>query len=239
LKDQVVVITGAGTGMGRATAMRLAREGAAVCLVGRRAPLLNEVLENVRDHAPRSRSYPTDITVDAELHSLRDQLERDFEAVDVLIHSAGVIKLAPVETAPIEDFDWQYRTNVRAPFLLTQLLLPMLKARSGQIVFINSTTGLTAKPGVSQYSATKFALRAFADSLRDEVNKNAVRVLSLYPGRTRGPMQEALVEAEGKEYEPERMMRPEDVGDLVYCALNLPRSSEVTDLTVRPLSPPK
>jgi short-subunit dehydrogenase len=140
--------------------------------------------------------------------------------------------------APVEDFDQQYRINVRAPYVLTQALLPMLRSRPGQIVFINSSVGLRAKANVGQYAATKHALKAIADSLRDEVNKEGIRVLSVFLGRTATPMQAAIHEMEGRAYHAERLMQSDDVAAMVINALNLPRSAEVTDISIRPLRKP-
>jgi NAD(P)-dependent dehydrogenase (short-subunit alcohol dehydrogenase family) len=149
-----------------------------------------------------------------------------------------VISLGQLEVAPVEDFDWQYRINGRAPYALTQALLPMLRARRGQIVFINSSVGLGARANVGQYAATKHALKAIADSLRGEENADGLRVLSVFLGRTATPMQQAVHEMEGRAYHPKRLMRPEDVATVEINALSLPRSAEVTDISIRPLAKP-
>ncbi len=111
----------------------------------------------------------------------------------------------------------------------------MLRARRGQIVFINSWAGFNARAGAGQYAATKHALRAIADSLREEVNSEGLRVLSVFPGRTATPMQETMHAIEGKEYLPERLQQPEDVAAVVVNALLLPRTAEVTEIRMRPL----
>ena len=130
-------------------------------------------------------------------------------------------------------------TNVRAPYLLTRALLPSLRAAQGEVVFINSSAGLTARAGIAQYAATKHALKAIADSLREEVNPDGVRVLSVYPGRTATPLQARVHAEEGKAYLPERLVQPDDVASVVLNALTLPRSAELTDVIVRPrLKPP-
>jgi NADP-dependent 3-hydroxy acid dehydrogenase YdfG len=158
--------------------------------------------------------------------------------LDVLVHCAGSIALGPIATAPVEDLDHQYRTNVRAPYLLTQRLLPALTAARGQVVFINSSVVLAPRPHVGQYAATKHALRAIADTLREEVNPNGLRVLSVYPGRTATPLQARLHAVEGKPYAPDRLLQPSDVASVVVEALTLPRTAELTDLSIRPLSKP-
>jgi NAD(P)-dependent dehydrogenase (short-subunit alcohol dehydrogenase family) len=183
--------------------------------------------------------YQADLTLDNHIQELATCLKRDLDRLDVLVHSAGVIALGPIERAPIEEFDWQYRVNVRAPYALTQALLPLIKSCQGQVVFINSSVTLVnGRANLSQYSATKHALKAVADSLRDEVNVYGVRVISVYPGRTASPMQEAVREAEGKPYAPADLIQPDDVAALVLGALALPRTAEVTDIAVRPLRKP-
>lgn len=237
-QGQVAVVTGASSGIGRAIALGLAERGATLCLVGRRLRVLEAVAEEARASTSDARCYCADLTVDQDIQTLMACFQRDFGYIDLLIHSAGVISIGKVESTPVAELDCQYRTNVRAPYLLTQALLPMLRQRRGQIVFINSSVGLIARANVSQYAATKHALKAIADSLREEVNAEGVRVLSVYPGRTASPMQAAIHDMEGKAYHPERLMQPEDVATVVVNALSLPRSAEVTDISVRPMTKP-
>lgn len=235
LTDQVAVITGASSGVGKAIALELATQGAALCLVGRRVETLEGVAEQARARAPQVRCYQADLRLDEDIRQLAARLQQDFGRIDLLVHSAGVISLGRVETTPVEDFDWQYRTNVRAPYVLTQVLLPMLRPRQGQIVFITSSAGLGAKANVGQYAATKHALKAIAESLREEVNPDGLRVLNVFLGRTATPMQAAIYEMEGRTYHPERLLQPEDVATVVINALSLPRTAEVTDIHIRPL----
>jgi NADP-dependent 3-hydroxy acid dehydrogenase YdfG len=103
-------------------------------------------------------------------------------------------------------------------------------------VFINSSAGLNASANVGQYAATKHALKAVADSLRHEVNAEGLRVLSIYPGRTASPLQEAVFKMEEREYRSEMLIQPEDLAAVIINALALPRSAEVTDINVRPLT---
>jgi NADP-dependent 3-hydroxy acid dehydrogenase YdfG len=121
---------------------------------------------------------------------------------------------------------------------LTQLLVPALRRQQGQVVFINSSDGLSARGQVGPYSATKHALKALADSFRDEVNAEGIRVMSVYLGRTASPMQARIHAAEGKAYHPEYLLQPSDVATVVLNALCLPRTAEVTDLSIRPLRKP-
>lgn len=231
---QVAVVTGASSGVGKAIAKALASEGASLALVGRDLG----ALENAAPGGPGTiRCYEADLTDDADLARFTTQVVADFGRVDILIHSAGVFSMGLVESASLESFDLQYRCNVRAPFALTQSLLTSLVDHKGQIVFINSTAGLNAGAGVSQYAATKHALKALADSLRQEINSKGVRVLSVFLGRTATPMQESIRKQEGKPYDPTCFVQPADVAASVLHTLGLPRNAEIIDLTLRPMKP--
>ena len=111
----------------------------------------------------------------------------------------------------------------------------MIKKRKGQIAFINSTQGLQAKARVGQFAATQHALKAIADSLRDEVNADGVRVFSVYPGRTATPRMEAIFTMERREYKPELLLQPGDIAEVVVNTLMMPLTAEVTNITIRPL----
>ena len=238
-KNRIAVVTGASSGIGKLIASSLAERGASVCLLGRHREKLDAVIATMLLPSSTKRGYEVDLSVDKDILDVTEKIKRDFGQIDMLVHSAGDFSMGEVAHAHIEDFDRLYRVNVRAPYLLTQILLPLLKESKGQVVFINSTAGLNARAKVSQYAATKHALKAIADSLREEVNADGVRVLSVYPGRTATPMQAAVHELEGKAYRPELFMRPEDVAAMVVSALGLPRSAEVTDIMVRPFVKPK
>jgi NADP-dependent 3-hydroxy acid dehydrogenase YdfG len=233
--NQIAVVTGASSGIGKAIALGLAAQGASLCLVGRELKTLEAIAEIARSTSPKVLSYRGDLTLDEDIRELTMCLQQDFGQIDLLVHSAGVISMGKLENAPVEDLDLQYRANVRAPYLLTQALLPMLKSCRGQIVFINSSVVLSARANVGQFAATQHALKAIADSLREEVNADGVRVLSVFPGRTATPRQAALYKLEGREYHPELLLQPEDVAAVVINALGMPRTAEVTNINIRPL----
>jgi NADP-dependent 3-hydroxy acid dehydrogenase YdfG len=235
LNHQTAVVTGASSGIGAAIALCFAEEGAKLHLIGRNSVALEAVAQRARTNSPRVLTYRVDLNIDEDLEKLKIDLKRDCEGMDILVHSAGVIALGPLERASLADFDWQYRTNVRAPYALTQALLPMLRAQHGSIIFINSSAGLNTRANISQYSATKHALKAVADSFRAEVNADGIRVLSVYPGRTASPQQAAIHKAEGKTYSPELLMQPADVARIVVDALKVNITAEVTDISIRPM----
>jgi len=235
LKNHVAVVTGASSGIGKAIALALAQNRAEVCLVARRREALDAVAREAQGNGTRSHVCCTDLTSDKDIQSLREHLESGPGRVDILILCGGAISHGPLEKAPLAEFDLMYRSNLRGHYALTQALLPLLRKQHGQIVFINSSAGLRSPASVGQFSATQHALRAVADSLRDEVNPDGIRVLSVFPGRTATPRMAALFEKERRPYRAELLMQPEDVASMVVHALSLPRTAEVTDISMRPL----
>jgi NAD(P)-dependent dehydrogenase (short-subunit alcohol dehydrogenase family) len=235
---RTAVVTGAGSGIGRATAIGLAREGARVVGVGRNEPRLQSAAAEADGAAGRIEAFEADLMTDEGIQDVASRLAEECAVLDILVHSAGVHAIGSVASTPIEELDRQYRTNLRAPYLLTQALIPMLKAADGQIVFLNSSTVRRAVAGLGAYAASKHALRGLADALRQELNPLGIRVLSVYPGRTAGPMQEALHRLEGRPYRPDRLLQPDDVAATIMDVLSLPRTAEVTDLHIRPMLKP-
>lgn len=238
LSGKVAVITGASSGVGQSIALALANEGADVVLLGRRSGLLRVLARECSKSGGRAIPYKVDLLKDSGVRQVTGKILRDFGVVDILVHSAGVISRAHLTAASLSDFDRQYRCNVRAPFALTRLFLSTLSERQGQIVFINSTAGLAASAGISQYSATKHALKALADSFREELNPLGVRVLSVYLGRTATPMQAKVHAWEGQDYHPDRLIQPDQVAESVVATLVLGREAEVTDIRIRPMYKP-
>ena len=235
LSGKVAVVTGASSGIGRAIGLELAAHGVVLALVGRHQDRLDEAVSAAREKTGSVHAFRADLSSEHEVGRLAIAFEPQLGQVDVLVHSAGVMSQGRTEDAPLDALDEQYRTNVRGPYVLTQRLLPGLRAQRGQIVFVNSTVSLAARAGVGQYAATQHARKALADSLRDEVNPDGVRVLSVYPGRTATPLQKRIFAVEGREYRPELLLQPEDVASVIVHCLRLPPTAEVTNLTIRPL----
>lgn len=233
LAGKTAVITGATSGIGKAIALALASDSAAVHLVGRDPAALRKAKTAARNLGADARSHCADLASRADIEKLAEELSAAIERLDLLVHSAGVFAMDRVEEAAIEDMDRQYAVNVAAPLALTKFLLPNLERARGQIVFINSSLGVSAKAGTAQYGATKHALKSIADSLRQEVNERGIRVLSVYPGRTATRMQETLCLREGRPYAPGSFLQPDDVASMVLSALRLRHTAEVTDIHIR------
>jgi NAD(P)-dependent dehydrogenase (short-subunit alcohol dehydrogenase family) len=232
------VLTGGSSGIGRAVALRLAGPGAVLHLPGRSTDRLEATRREIVAAGGQAVTDPLDLADADAVRSWARSLGLA-EGLDLLVHAAGTIRLGPLAEATDDDFERLFAVNVAAPFLLTRELLPALRRAGGQVAFVNSTSGRAAPGrGGGLYAASKHALRAMADALRCEENRLGVRVLSVFPGRTATPMQEAVVAFEGGAYRPERLLQPEDVAEALVHALSMPRTAEVTEVDLRPFQPP-
>lgn len=229
LNGAVALVVGGSGDIGRRIAVDLLTAGAEVFMMGRSVARLADppppdyVKHKCRFLAADMTDSDAIARVGAELASKR--------RLDILVLSAGTYQ----RSSEPEVFARQIAANLVGPYALIQQALPLLIEAKGQIVFINSTQALKATANVGQYAATKHALKAVADSLRDEVNAKGVRVMSLFLGRTAGERQRAIFAAEGRPYPPERLIQPSDISEVVLTLLRLPRTTEVTDIVLRPM----
>ncbi|MGH3612258.1 MAG: SDR family oxidoreductase, partial [Pseudonocardia sp.] len=202
----LALVTGATRGIGAAVARALAPGHD--LLLGGRDPA---ALERLSTELPGARPWPVELTDADALAAATAGIHR----LDVLVHCAGVGLLGTVADTPAEVWRRQFEVNVVAVAELTRLLLSALRAVRGRVILINSGSGLIAEPGWASYAASKFALRAFADSLRAEEARYGVRVTSVHPGRVDTDMQRAVVRHEGGEYRPETYLRTDSVAAAV------------------------
>lgn len=235
-EERIAVVTGASSGIGACIADRLGLEGYSTFLVGRDREALDRAASDAEDR-PGSRTWTisADLRQDEGLEKVTRRVREEADGVDVLVHSAGVYSRGELAEATAEEYESLFDTNVRARFLLTRELLPFLIRRGGQVVFVGSSLAHRAPGEVGLYAATMHADRAVAEALRDEVNEDGVRVLSVHLGRTDTRMQREVLAAEGRDYEPEYLMKPETVAEAVCGCLRLPRDAEVTEIRMRPM----
>ncbi|MFK4223259.1 SDR family oxidoreductase [Streptomyces sp. NPDC019890] len=223
------LITGAGSGIGAALTRRLHERGDELILLARDAGRAKEL----------AAQYEGARTLVADL-SDPDRISRSLgmqpmpDHLDSLLHIAGIVDLGPIAELRPRTWHQQLNANLISPAELTRLFLPQLRASQGHVLFVNSGAGLKAHAEWGAYAASKHGLKALADSLREEEHAGGVRVTSVYPGRTAGPMQAKVHSQEGKEYDASRWINPESVATTILTALDLPRDAEINDLTVRP-----
>lgn len=222
------LITGAGSGIGAAVADRLAERGDELILVARSSERAGDLAERW----PGARTVVADL---GDPESLAPAWPTDLDSLDSVVHSAGVVAVAPVTELSVADWQATLTVNTVAVAEVTRLALPALRAARGTVIVVNSGSGLRAGPGWAAYGASKFGARAFADVLREEEAEHGVRVTSVYPGRVATAMQESVHRQEGKEYDASRWIRPETVADSIVYVLDTPRDGTVSDLRIRPV----
>jgi NADP-dependent 3-hydroxy acid dehydrogenase YdfG len=216
------MITGASGGVGAAIAEALAPTHT-LMLAGRPSARLDAVAERFG-----ATTWPVDL---ADPDSFEATLEPIVE-LDVLVHNAGVAYPGRVAESTVDQWRSTLAVNVTGAVALTLELLPALRAVGGHVVFINSGAGLNASPGLASYSASKFALRGFADSLRND--EPSLRVTSIHPGRIATEMQEDLVAYEGRDYDPGQYLSPQTVARVTADAITAPPDGHVHEVILRP-----
>ncbi len=187
LRDEVVLVTGASSGIGAATAREFARYGAQVVLAARRVDALQAQVEAITNAGQRAVAVPTDLTDDKQIKRLIAQTQEQFGRIDVLVNNAGVGSLRSFASLNEEEIEQMMNVNLRGALLATHAVLPgMIERRHGAIISVASLAGIVAISPM--YSATKFGLRGFALSLRREVAKKGITVSVVSPGYIRTAM---------------------------------------------------
>jgi NAD(P)-dependent dehydrogenase (short-subunit alcohol dehydrogenase family) len=231
-RSKVVLVTGATSGIGAAIARAFARAGAQVFLTGRSRERVAAAARRI----PAGRLAGTalaDFASPEELQELVASVSRRLRRLDVLVHSAGEYSWTDVGNPDPAGLNRLFEINVRAPYLLTQGLLPLLERARGQIVVLNSSVVRSPGEGVAAYKSTQHAMLGLMDSLRQDLNRRGIRVSSIFPGRTATPRMRRIYAHEGKPYAPKLLMQPEEVAQLVVALTELPARIEVTDAHIR------
>jgi NAD(P)-dependent dehydrogenase (short-subunit alcohol dehydrogenase family) len=220
------LITGVSRGIGRAVADRLLADGHRVYGIVR-SPLSDSALtgQAVLDLAELS-EFPA---------ALAPMLESVTELAG-LVHCAGVVRPGRLAEAEPAAFTEQFAINVVAVAELTRLWLPALRAAAGTVLLVNSGSGLNARPPLSAYGMSKFALRGYAEALRQE--EPGIRVSTIYPGRTDTDMQRTVRAAEAGSYQPADYLRVGTVADVMVTVLLLPADATIPELVLRPAGQP-
>ena len=216
------MITGATGGLGFAIATAL-EPTHTLFLAGRPSDRLDQVAAEFG-----ATTWPIDLSDTAAIPAAVEPIVE----LDVLIHNAGVAFPGRVAESTVDDWRITMQVNVVGAVALTLELLPALRAAGGHVVFINSGAGINASPGLASYTASKFALRGFAQSLRSD--EPSLRVTSIHPGRIATQMQEGLVAYEGGDYDPSRFLSPQTVAKVVADVVNAPADADIHEVIVRP-----
>jgi NADP-dependent 3-hydroxy acid dehydrogenase YdfG len=244
LQETVALVTGASSGIGAATARRLAAEGAAVALLGRRRDNLEELAAAIRGDSGRALVLQADVASAEETSAAVERVAAELGRLDILVNNAGVMLLGPAMDAPIAEWERMVDVNVRGVLNVTHAALPHLARaaedaprRVADIVTISSTAGRVARPGSTVYSLSKFGVTAFSEALRQELIAKRVRVSVIEPGTVATELathlREEIREASRRQTEGIQPLLPEDIADTVAWIVTRDRRVAVNEILIR------
>lgn len=240
LEGKVAIVTGASSGIGEATAIALAQEGAKVAVAARRADRLEHLVQRLQENGRQAISIVADVADEAQARDMISKTNAEFGRVDILINNAGVMLLGSIDGADTEDWRRMVNTNVLGLMYATHAALPTMKAQGeGHIVNISSVAGRIASAGSGVYNATKWAVNAFSESLRQEVHKDKIRVTIIEPGAVATELTDHITVPEVKERTKAWMqsiahLESEDIAAAIVYAVTQPLHVNVNEILIRP-----
>jgi 3-oxoacyl-[acyl-carrier protein] reductase len=234
LKGKVGVVTGAGRGIGRAIALALGEAGARVALAARSGEEIRSVAQEIRSKDGDALALAADLTRDEEIERLISQTTKEWGPIDILVNNAGWGKTASVASSRVEDWDRTFQINLRAPMMLTRLVLPsMMERKCGAIVNMGSISSKAGQANTSAYSASKFGILGFTQSLFEEVREFGIKVSIILPGFVDTPLIPL-----NKRLDRSRMIQPRDIADAVMYVLSTAPNACPVEMTIRPQQTP-
>lgn len=240
LDGKVALVTGASSGIGEATAIALAAEGARVALAARRADRLEKLVKRILDNGGQALPIVADVADDAQAHDMVLKTNAEWGRIDILVNNAGVMLNGPIDGADTEDWRRMVNTNVLGLMYATHAALPIMKAQGqGHIVNISSVAGRTAQAGSGVYNATKWGVGAFSEALRQEVYQDKIRVTIIEPGVVATELADHITNSAAKEriqtwVKSLTPLESEDIAAAIVYAVTQPLRVNVNEILIRP-----
>ncbi len=240
LKDRVALVTGASSGIGAATAEVLAREGAIVAAVARRADRLEALVRRIEAAGGRAAPFPADVARESEARKVVADVLARYGRIDILVNGAGIVRPGNVETADPAHWREMIDINLLAAMYLSHDVLPgMRERRDGHIVTVSSTAGRYVGTRHSGYTASKHAVNAFSETLRQEVAEHGIRVTIVEPGATNTEVFDSIPDASDRAVMTQHVtkqgnMQPEDIANAILFALRQPPNVNVREIWMAP-----
>ncbi|WP_370462578.1 SDR family oxidoreductase [Pseudomaricurvus sp. HS19] len=243
VKDKVIVITGASSGNGEAAARHLAERGAVVVLAARREDRIVTLEKELVAAGYRAKAVVTDVTDKAQVQHLVDTAVQSFGKLDVIINNAGVMPLAPMEDLKTDEWDHMIDVNLKGTLYGIAAALPqMQQQKSGHIINVASVYGHKLGPDATVYCATKFAVRALSEGLRQEVKPYNIRTTIVSPGLVATELLDHIsdkeIQAQTREFAKQVALRPDSFARVVAFAINEPDDVDVNEILFRPTAQP-
>jgi NADP-dependent 3-hydroxy acid dehydrogenase YdfG len=236
IKDKTVLITGASSGIGAGTARELAAAGARLMIGARRTDRLEALAREIRESGGTVEFRALDVTDRADAEAFARAAVDAFGRIDVLVNNAGIMPLSLMASLKVEEWDRMIDVNIKGVLYGIAAVLPIMNAQErGQIINISSIGGLSVVPTAAVYCATKYAVRAISDGLRQENRK--LRVTCIYPGVVESELAETITEpfaAEAMVAFREIALKPDAIARAIRFAIEQPEDVDVNDITVRP-----
>ena len=236
LEGKVAVVTGASEGIGRATALALAKEGAAVAVTSRNRAELEKLADEIRAGGRQAFAAAGDARLEEDVERIRQETLTTYPRVDILVNNVGIAKYAPFAEMTVQDYDWMMDTNMRSTFLFTKAFFPgMVERREGWVVFVASVSGLMGLPNETGYAASKHAQVGFARALDHEAYKYGVKVSIIAPGGVNTRHAFGTGRTAGDAH-LDSYLNSEDVAEAVVFAVTQPAKSRLFVVGMRPMS---
>jgi NADP-dependent 3-hydroxy acid dehydrogenase YdfG len=245
LNHKVIVITGASSGIGEATALAVAKKGANVVLAARRGERINEIVKKIELDGGRAAGLKIDVTSHSDVIKLASFALEKFGSIDVWINNAGIMPLSFINKLKVDEWDQMIDVNIKGVLYGIAAAVPVMeKQQKGHIINVSSIAGHRVGLGGAVYSGTKFAVRAITEGLRQELSPSAnIRTTIISPGTVNTELRHTITDEDALELLNKRMslsndapLESKNIADAILYAIEQPESVSVNEIIIRPLS---